>query len=67
MDKTRRMRARFSWRPATSRFRPPVLSAAVYERLSSRGQDDFADKVLSALRYQFGGHKERAASKKDGA
>jgi 6-phosphogluconate dehydrogenase len=39
----------------------------VYERLSSRGQDDFADKVLSALRYQFGGHKERAASKKDGA
>jgi 6-phosphogluconate dehydrogenase len=35
----------------------PVLSAALYERFSSRGQDDFADKMLSALRYQFGGHE----------
>jgi 6-phosphogluconate dehydrogenase len=39
----------------------PVLSAALYERFSSRGQDDFADKVLSALRFQFGGHKEKTS------
>ena len=39
----------------------PVLSAALFERFSSRGEDDFADKVLSALRYEFGGHKEKAA------
>lgn len=36
----------------------PVLSAALYERFSSRGADDFADKMLSALRFQFGGHVE---------
>ncbi|MDR3632895.1 MAG: decarboxylating 6-phosphogluconate dehydrogenase [Isosphaeraceae bacterium] len=41
----------------------PVLSAALYERFSSRGEDDFADKVLSALRYEFGGHHEKAAEK----
>jgi 6-phosphogluconate dehydrogenase len=40
----------------------PVLSAALYQRFSSRGEDDFADKVLSALRYQFGGHEEKAGS-----
>jgi 6-phosphogluconate dehydrogenase len=45
----------------------PVLSAALYARFSSRGQEDFADKILSALRYQFGGHKEKDASKKAGA
>jgi 6-phosphogluconate dehydrogenase len=45
----------------------PVLSAALFERFSSRGEDDFADKMLSALRYQFGGHKEKAAGKKAGA
>ncbi len=45
----------------------PVLSAALYARFSSRGQEDFADKILSALRYQFGGHEERAAAKKAGA
>jgi 6-phosphogluconate dehydrogenase len=39
----------------------PVLSAALYERFSSRGEDDFAAKVLSAMRYQFGGHIEKAA------
>ena len=38
----------------------PVLSTALYERFSSRGEDDFANKLLSALRYQFGGHKEKA-------
>jgi 6-phosphogluconate dehydrogenase len=36
-----------------------VLSAALYERFSSRGQADFADQLLSAMRYQFGGHLER--------
>ena len=42
----------------------PVLSAALYARFSSRGDDEFANKVLSALRYQFGGHEEKA---KEGA
>ena len=37
----------------------PVLSAALYERFSSRGEADFASKVLSAMRFQFGGHVER--------
>ncbi len=45
----------------------PVLSAALYERFSSRGEDDFADKMLSALRYQFGGHLEKTADEKGGA
>jgi 6-phosphogluconate dehydrogenase len=45
----------------------PVLSAALYARFSSRGQDDFADKMLSALRYQFGGHKEKTATREAGA
>ena len=38
----------------------PVLSAALYQRFASRGEDDFAEKLLSAMRYQFGGHVERA-------
>jgi 6-phosphogluconate dehydrogenase len=42
----------------------PVLSAALYARFSSRGEADFADKVLSALRFQFGGHHEKAADSK---
>jgi 6-phosphogluconate dehydrogenase len=47
-----------------------VLSAALYERFSSRGQADFADQLLSAMRYQFGGHLEKgqtaaAAGKRD--
>ncbi|HEY4884682.1 MAG TPA: decarboxylating 6-phosphogluconate dehydrogenase [Myxococcales bacterium] len=37
----------------------PVLSAALYQRFSSRGEADFQDRVLSALRYQFGGHLEK--------
>jgi len=45
----------------------PVLSAALYERFSSRGEGDFADKVLSALRHEFGGHEEKAAANKGGA
>jgi 6-phosphogluconate dehydrogenase len=36
----------------------PVLSAALYQRFSSRGEDEFASKLLSAMRYQFGGHIE---------
>jgi len=39
----------------------PVLSAALFQRFSSRGEDEFAAKVLSAMRYMFGGHGERAA------
>ena len=39
----------------------PVLTAALYERFSSRGEADFADKLLSAMRFEFGGHKEKAA------
>jgi 6-phosphogluconate dehydrogenase len=37
----------------------PVLSSALYSRFASRGLDDFADKVLSAMRKQFGGHEEK--------
>ncbi|HEY1285331.1 MAG TPA: decarboxylating 6-phosphogluconate dehydrogenase [Solirubrobacterales bacterium] len=37
----------------------PVLTAALYERFSSRGLGDFGDKVLSAMRKQFGGHEEK--------
>ena len=37
----------------------PVLTAALYSRFSSRGLDDFADKLLSAMRKQFGGHEEK--------
>jgi 6-phosphogluconate dehydrogenase len=36
----------------------PVLSAALYQRFSSRGEADFADKLMSAMRFQFGGHHE---------
>ena len=36
----------------------PVLSAALYQRFSSRGEADFADKLLSAMRFEFGGHRE---------
>ena len=38
-----------------------VLSSALYERFSSRGEADFADKLLSAMRYEFGGHLEKPA------
>ncbi len=44
----------------------PVLSAALFARFSSRGECDFADKILSALRYQFGGHEELAESTTQG-
>ena len=40
----------------------PVLSASLYERFSSRGEADFQDKLLSAMRFQFGGHEEKKAA-----
>ena len=43
-----------------------VLSSALYERFSSRGEADFADKLLSAMRYQFGGHIEKPPAKRAG-
>ena len=42
----------------------PVLSSALYERFSSRGESDYQDKLLSAMRYQFGGHVEKPAGKR---
>jgi len=41
-----------------------VLTAALYERFSSRGEADFANKILSAMRFQFGGHLEKASGGK---
>ena len=41
----------------------PVLSAALYERFSSRGEADYQDRLLSAMRFGFGGHLEKAAGK----
>ncbi|MFN7995434.1 MAG: decarboxylating 6-phosphogluconate dehydrogenase [Bryobacteraceae bacterium] len=37
----------------------PVLSAALYQRFTSRGEEDFSDKLLSAMRFEFGGHVEK--------
>jgi 6-phosphogluconate dehydrogenase len=45
----------------------PVLSAALYERFSSRGEADFGNKLLSAMRYEFGGHLEKPAEPAKGA
>jgi 6-phosphogluconate dehydrogenase len=39
----------------------PVLSAALFDRFASRGNDDFANQVLSAMRHQFGGHAEKSS------
>jgi 6-phosphogluconate dehydrogenase len=41
----------------------PVLTTALYERFSSRGEADFANKILSAMRYEFGGHLEKSEDK----
>jgi 6-phosphogluconate dehydrogenase len=41
----------------------PVLTTALYERFTSRGQADFSDKLLSAMRYEFGGHLEKPMAK----
>jgi 6-phosphogluconate dehydrogenase len=40
-----------------------VLTAALYERFSSRGEADFANRILSAMRFQFGGHVEKPGGK----
>jgi 6-phosphogluconate dehydrogenase len=40
----------------------PVLSAALYERFTSRGESDFVNKLLSAMRFEFGGHLEKKAA-----
>jgi 6-phosphogluconate dehydrogenase len=45
----------------------PVLTTALYERFSSRGEADFANKLLSAMRYQFGGHLEKSEDKSKAA
>jgi 6-phosphogluconate dehydrogenase len=39
----------------------PVLTTALFQRFSSRGEDDFPNRLLSAMRYEFGGHQERPA------
>ena len=40
----------------------PVLSASLYQRFTSRGESDYQDKLLSAMRFQFGGHHEKPAT-----
>ena len=45
----------------------PVLTCALYERFSSRGEADFADMLLSAMRYEFGGHLEKTGGKSKAA
>jgi 6-phosphogluconate dehydrogenase len=45
----------------------PVLTASLYERFSSRGESDFADKLLSAMRFEFGGHLEKPAERTEAA
>jgi len=45
----------------------PVLTCALYERFGSRGEAEFADKLLSAMRYQFGGHLEKSDGKSKAA
>jgi 6-phosphogluconate dehydrogenase len=45
----------------------PVLTASLYERFSSRGEADYADKLLSAMRFQFGGHLEKPVEKSEAA
>jgi 6-phosphogluconate dehydrogenase len=37
----------------------PILTTALTQRFASRGDEDFANKLLSAMRYQFGGHEEK--------
>jgi 6-phosphogluconate dehydrogenase len=39
-----------------------VLSAALFDRFSSRGGDEFANKILSAMRFGFGGHREKSGA-----
>jgi 6-phosphogluconate dehydrogenase len=44
----------------------PVLAAALFQRFSSRGEGNFADRLLSAMRHEFGGHREPAGEKPNG-
>ena len=37
----------------------PILSTAIGERFASRGEEDFADRIISAMRFEFGGHGEK--------
>jgi 6-phosphogluconate dehydrogenase len=39
----------------------PVITTALYQRFSSRGEADFANRILSAMRQEFGGHMEKPA------
>jgi 6-phosphogluconate dehydrogenase len=45
----------------------PVISAALFSRFASRGAEEFSDRLLSAMRYEFGGHKEKPAGKPEAA
>ena len=45
----------------------PVLTASLYERFSSRGEADYADKLLSAMRFEFGGHLEKPKDESEAA
>jgi 6-phosphogluconate dehydrogenase len=45
----------------------PVISAALSSRFASRGNEEYAAKLLSAMRYEFGGHKEKSADKQEAA
>jgi 6-phosphogluconate dehydrogenase len=45
----------------------PVISSALFSRFSSRGGDEFADKLMSAMRYEFGGHLEKSMANAGGA
>ena len=47
------------WRRSNLAHRRRCLTAALYERFLSRGEDDFAAKILSAMRFQFGGHAKK--------
>jgi len=44
----------------------PVLATALFARFSSRGEDEFANRLLSAMRLEFGGHVERSANAAEG-
>lgn len=45
----------------------PVIGAALNSRFASRGNEEYAAKLLSAMRYEFGGHKEKAGDKQEAA
>ncbi len=47
--------------------RQPVISATLSSRFASRGNEEYAAKLLPAMRYEFGGHREKAADKQEAA